>query len=415
MTKGLMKNKGYMTLMTAQAISSMGDWLSIIAVITLVGLKWEGTPLQMSMIILSLALPMALFGPFSGAVADRLERKTLMIISDVFRGVLILLLTIANTVWLVYITLFLVGIFSSVFVPAKNGKLKELVGEGSIKGAMSFTSMIDSSTKIIGPLLSGILVTSFGAYQVFIIDSASFFLSAILILFLPKGERANKNVSTTTESSFRKELAEGFQFIKSSAFLLSGLFLLTISLLIVQLTDSQIIVLLRELTSASPDLFGYAVTCSGLGMLLTGIVLTKKTDYNSFVYMVIGVFGIGFSFGSLAVFTYYDVELNILWVPFFALIAGLASGLGFIPFQAAVQTETPVHMTGRVFGVINSMTTIATIAGPLLGGLLATLIGVIEAFIITSSFLIVLSLIAFLLKNKLERRGPVVTESKQRA
>ncbi|WP_409250998.1 hypothetical protein V1502_12610 [Bacillus sp. SCS-153A] len=68
--------------------------VSIVAIITLVGLKWEATPLQMSLIILSLALPMALLGPVSGA-AGRMERKTLMMVSDIVRGILILLLTLA--------------------------------------------------------------------------------------------------------------------------------------------------------------------------------------------------------------------------------------------------------------------------------------------------------------------------------
>ena len=75
MGHSLGKNKHFITLMTAQAISSLGDWLSIVAIITLVGLKWEATPMQMSFIILSLAVPMALLGPISGTIADRMERK----------------------------------------------------------------------------------------------------------------------------------------------------------------------------------------------------------------------------------------------------------------------------------------------------------------------------------------------------
>ncbi|WP_335871236.1 MFS transporter [Bacillus sp. 2205SS5-2] len=127
MGSSVKKNKHVITLMTAQAISSLGDWLSIVAIITLVGLKWEGTPMQMSFVILSLAIPMALLGPISGTVADRMERKRLMFFSDVIRGGLILLLTLATNVWMVYGCLFLIGIFSSIFIPAKNGKLKEFI------------------------------------------------------------------------------------------------------------------------------------------------------------------------------------------------------------------------------------------------------------------------------------------------
>ncbi|EDL66115.1 MFS transporter [Bacillus sp. SG-1] len=413
MEKKLGQNKNFITLMTAQAISSLGDWLSIVAIITLVGLKWEATPLQMSLLILSLALPMALLGPVSGAVADRMERKTLMIISDVTRGILILFLTLASNVWAVYACLFAIGIFSSVFVPAKNGKLKELVRDQNIKGAMSITSMIDSSTKVLGPLVSGILVSAVGTYNVFYIDSATFFLSAVLILFLPKTQ---KEISTSPaqekqESTFREELKEGISFIRQSRYLMYGLFLLGVTLLILQLSDSQIIILLRQLTDVSPDLFGYAVTSSGLGMLLTGIYLSKKTDYNSYLYMCFGVLGIGMGFGIMALLTYFDTVHSIVWVPLLALIAGVAAGLVFIPFQAATQEKTPVHMTGRVFGVINSTTTTATIIGPLAGGALATLIGIIPSFLVTSSLLIILFLVSVIFRNKVEQEDHHVTKS----
>lgn len=408
------KNKHFITLMTAQAISSLGDWLSIVAIITLVGLKWEATPMQMSFIILSLALPMALLGPISGTVADRMERKTLMILSDVVRGGLILLLTIASNVWMVYACLFLIGIFSSVFVPAKNGKLKELIPDDQIKGAMSLTSMIDSSTKVIGPLVSGILVSTVGTYNVFYIDSATFFVSALLIFFLPKAVEAAEPPVESGEkegASFKEELKVGFQFIKKSMFLMYGLFLLGVCLLILQLSDSQIIVLLRQLTDASPDLFGYTVTGSGVGMLVTGFYLSKKTEYNAFIYMCIGVLGIGLGFGLMGVLTYYDVGLSLVWFPTLGLFAGGTAALVFIPFQAAVQEKTPVHMTGRVFGVINSTTTTATIIGPLAGGALATFIGIIPSFIVTSSLLIVLFVLSIAIRKKVTEEENHVTES----
>lgn len=409
----LSQNKNFVTLITAQAISSLGDWLSIVAIITLVGLKWEATPMQMSLIILSLAMPMALLGPLSGAIADRMERKTLMIVSDVVRGILILLLTLASSVWMVYIILFATGIFSSVFVPAKNGKLKELVKDDNIKGAMSLTSMIDSSTKVLGPLISGILVSSFGTYNVFYIDSATFFLSALLILLLPATakESSNNRQEGKQDSSLKTDLQEGITFIRQSSYLMYGLFLLGISLLILQLSDSQIIILLRELSIVSPDLFGYAVTSSGLGMLITGIFLSRKTEYNAYMYMCFGILGIGAGFGVMAVLTYFNLSLSIMWVPILALIVGISTGFVFIPFQAAVQEKTPVHMTGRVFGVINSTTTTATIIRPLAGGALATVIGIIPSFVVTSSLLIFLFFISVIFRNKVEQEDEYVTES----
>ncbi|WP_406945192.1 MFS transporter [Halobacillus sp. SY10] len=409
----LWKNKGYMTLMSAQAISSIGDWLSIVAIITLVGLKWDASPLEVSFVFLCLAVPMALFGPVAGMVADRFSRKTLMIVSDVVRAALILILTVATSLWMVYATLLTIGIFSAVFIPAKNGKLKEVVPEEDMKGAMSITSMIDSSTKILGPLVSGLLVTVFGAQQVFIIDSATFLVSAVILLFVPNALPLETTEEEKEKASFKKEFALGFSFLKSNRFMMTGLILVGLSLLILQSADSQLIVLIRELTQVSPDLFGYLVTGSGLGMFLAGFLLAKKTDYKAYPLMLLGVCGIGASFGIMGMLTFYDLNYSILWGPGLGFTAGFSASLIFVPFQATVQVNTPVHMTGRVFGAINSVMTTATIIGPLVGGWIATMIGVIPTFTITASLLVCVSIVGFVTKRKVEGGKAHVSTSEQ--
>ncbi|MBT2678549.1 MFS transporter [Bacillus sp. ISL-35] len=412
---GLLKNKGFITLMLAQLISSIGDWLSVVAIITMVGLKWEASPMEVSFIILCLAVPMALLGPFTGTIADRFNRKSLMIFSDLIRAGLILALAYAESLWTVYICLFIVGMLSAIFVPAKNGKLKELVHQESMKSAMSITSMIDSGTKVLGPLLSGLLVSAFGTQLVFFIDSGTFIISALLLFALPKAIAKPIESETKEASSFKKDFMEGIRFIKGSRYLIVGMIVLGVSLLILQLSDSQIIVLLRELSNASPDLFGYIVTASGVGMFLTGLLLAKKTDYNALILLFIGVCGIGVSFSMMAVLTRLDLALPALWGPALGMLAGFSAGFVFIPFQAAVQTETPVHMTGRVFGVLNSVTTTATIIGPLAGGLLATVLGVIPTFVITGFLLIAVSIIGLIFKSSIERGRTNVSESKSGA
>ncbi|WP_129688929.1 MFS transporter [Gottfriedia acidiceleris] len=415
--KGLRNNKGFITLMVAQAISNIGDWLSIVAIITLVGLKWNASPIEVSFIILCLAVPMALLGPVAGTIADRFSRKQLMVLSDIVRAGLFVILALANTLWMVYICLFTIGLFSAVFNPAKNGKLKELVPNDEIKSAMSITTMIDSATKIFGPILSGILVSAAGTTPVFYINSVSFIISAILIFLLPKvvEQIKEEKVKDKAKSSYKTEFMEGVTFIKSKTQILVGMLFLGFSLLILQLSDSQIIVLIRELKHASPGLFGYLVTGSGVGMFFSSLILAKKTNYRAYNLMLIGVCGIGLGFGMMALFTHINLDFSIVWAPLLGLFAGFAAGLVFVPFQASVQVDTPVELTGRVFGVIGSVTTTATIIGPLLGGWLSTVIGVIPTFIISASLLVFVSLIGFLTKNRVERGKKDVSESQQGA
>ncbi|WP_245676720.1 MFS transporter [Bacillus solimangrovi] len=413
--KELARNKGYITLMFAQLISSIGDWLSIVAIITLVGLKWNATPMEVSFVILCLALPMVIFGPLAGVVADRMNRKALMIISDLIRALLILLLSMAETIEVVYICLLLIGIFSTIFIPAKNGKLKELVAEEHMTRAMSISAAIDSITKVLGPLLSGGFVLVFGAKLVFYIDSATFLISAVLIALLPKATHVIKVEETVEKdrTSIKTDLLLGLSFIRSNTSMLVGMFFLGMSLLILQLSDSQLIVLIREISDATPNLFGYVVMASGIGMFFSGILLAKKTQLHSMVTMLIGVCGIGIGFGMMGVFTYFDTSYPVVWIVSCGLWAGFSINLVFVPFQAYIQLETPVQMTGRVFGVMNSVTTTATIVGPILGGWLSTVVGVVPTFMTTAALLILMALIGLAMKSKRERRERDVSESEQ--
>ncbi|OEH93060.1 MFS transporter [Bacillus solimangrovi] len=401
--------------MFAQLISSIGDWLSIVAIITLVGLKWNATPMEVSFVILCLALPMVIFGPLAGVVADRMNRKALMIISDLIRALLILLLSMAETIEVVYICLLLIGIFSTIFIPAKNGKLKELVAEEHMTRAMSISAAIDSITKVLGPLLSGGFVLVFGAKLVFYIDSATFLISAVLIALLPKATHVIKVEETVEKdrTSIKTDLLLGLSFIRSNTSMLVGMFFLGMSLLILQLSDSQLIVLIREISDATPNLFGYVVMASGIGMFFSGILLAKKTQLHSMVTMLIGVCGIGIGFGMMGVFTYFDTSYPVVWIVSCGLWAGFSINLVFVPFQAYIQLETPVQMTGRVFGVMNSVTTTATIVGPILGGWLSTVVGVVPTFMTTAALLILMALIGLAMKSKRERRERDVSESEQ--
>ncbi|WP_128894408.1 MFS transporter [Longirhabdus pacifica] len=419
----LQKNKPFIILMTAQLISSIGDWLSLIAIISMVGLKWNAAPMEIAFIYLCLAFPMVSFGPLAGTFADRLNRKVLMIASDVGRAGLILLLIIADSMAIVYVCLFLIGTLSAVFIPAKNGKLKELVPHQQMKSAMAITSMIDSSTKILGPLLSGLLVSTFGATTVFLLDSMTFIVSAIFIGFVPKTysmlkkehthNNENQQLNPQHKISFKKDFLEGLSFLKRNTYLLFGMLYLGISLFILQLIDSQIIVLIRELSNPSPELFGYIVSAVGVGMFITGFILSKKTTYNTIFLMMVGVCGMGVAFAILTLLTYLDTASAIIWGPSIGLLAGFASALVFIPFQASVQMETPVHMTGRVFGVLTSIMNTATILGPLAGGMLVVIVGIIPAFTITSILLIAISTIGFVLKGNIERRKIDVSKSER--
>jgi MFS family permease len=412
----LLKSKPYQYLISAQLISNLGDWLSILAVFTLVGLKWEATPLQVSLIILSLALPMTFLGPISGVFADRWERKYILIVSDVVRGFIIFGLVFASELWHVYALLFGLGVFSAVFTPAKNGKIKELVPNHHMQQATSISSVIENGTKIIGPALSGFLLTLWSFKIIFMLDAITFLLSALLLLNIPKNtSRISENEATTekSEKNFIKELLEGFSFIKSLPIIFYGTMLMAITMFVIQMSDSQFVILFRELENASPRVLGTVMTASGAGFLVTGLLLSKYEIKKAINAMSAGIFVLGLGFLSLALLTDMNLAAPMIWAPLTTFLACTGAGFVFIPFQSNVMKETPSELSGRILGTIGSIMMFASLIGPLVGGLLANAYGVIPIFICTSSGLCLISVVAFILRAQFEaKKGETyVTES----
>lgn len=144
--------KGLMTLLASQTISSLGDWLHILAVLTLAAFQLDASPLDMSFLMMSFALPVIVLGPVSGLLADRFDRKMIMFLSEIGRALTVITCVYVSELWQLYVLLCLQSCFSSLFSPAKNGKLKELALEAYIQQAVSVSSMIDNSAKILALL-----------------------------------------------------------------------------------------------------------------------------------------------------------------------------------------------------------------------------------------------------------------------
>jgi MFS family permease len=155
------------------------------------------------------------------------------------------------------------------------------------------------------------------------------------------------------------------------------------------------------------------MTASGAGFLVTGIILSKFEIKNAIKAMAGGIFTLGLGFGSLAILTDYSLSNPMFWAPSITFLACVGAGYVFIPFQSNVLKLTPEHMTSRTFGTIGSIMTFSSLVGPIAGGFLANLFGVIPIFIVTSSGLCFISVIAFILRaqSKGKKGEPYVTES----
>ncbi|MBM6386072.1 MULTISPECIES: MFS transporter [unclassified Paenibacillus] len=414
--RGLKHNRPFVTLMVAQAISNLGDWLHLLAILTLVGIRWNATPWEITFTTLCAALPVLMTGPFAGALADRMNRKWLMIAADGARVVIVAGFIFADQIWHVYVLLILKSLFDVVFSPAKNGKLKEFVPHGQLAQAVSISSVIEQMSKIIGPALGGLLVAAFGITWCFILDSASFLISGIILLWIPgkrviqsarpsvqesKGEEIG-GISSREKGAFLKDTLEGVRMLASLPQVGSSLILLASAILFLQFADSQTVVLFRQLPGISSDLLGWCVGASGVGTLIAAMSVRKWKRAGHVLKMGIGTSITGLVIGAagvvVGVWPHAGLGANLLLISMFAL-AGIGIGFAVVPFQILLQEQTPEAMTGRVFGTVGSVMTASNIMGPVVGGFLVTSFGVIPAFVCSGILMTLLGLV-YVLKRR---------------
>lgn len=419
----LTANRPFMLLISAQLVSNVGDWLYFLALLTMVGMKWQATPWEITVLSLCMAVPMLLGGPLAGYLSDVLDRKAIMISSDLVRAGIVAGLIFAGSLWQVYILLVAKGIMDVLFSPAKSGKLKELVPPAQMDQAIALSSSIEQITKIIGPALGGLLVAAVGISACYWIDSVTYLVSALILLGVPhagkyRTARDSKAVEAGPPSnsiqSFRREVGAGLRLLSGMPVVLSGLIMLVAVLMVLQIADSQTVTLFRQIPGVSGNLLGWCMAASGFGTLLSALLAARMGSAGRpLIMMSTGAVVMGAVFASAAVITSYGeagLGMNIMLFSAFAL-AGAGAGLVFIPFNAMLQRRTPEAYTGRVFGTVNSLTSAGVILGPVAGGALVTAAGPVAAFIVSGVLAAALGAAMLILRGRIESSDKAATRA----
>ncbi|MGH9658936.1 MAG: MFS transporter, partial [Bryobacteraceae bacterium] len=216
----LRNNRNYRYTWIGQVVSEVGDHFNNIAVFSL-ALR-DGGGLVVSGVMLSRAIPMVLAGPIAGVTLDRLDRKQIMIASDLVRALVALafILTVARTDhWLLYVLSGLLMFASPFFTSGRQAILPTITTAGELHHANSLTQTTQWTTLTIGTMAAGWSVSQLGYEAAFAINAASFAVSAVCIsrLRVPRGGFRAEKKSLTEADVVRPwhEYAEGLRYMRS--------------------------------------------------------------------------------------------------------------------------------------------------------------------------------------------------------
>ena len=364
--KSVLNNRRFLQIWLAQGISNFGDAIAKIALMILITNRTNSVAAVSSIIAVQM-LPFILVGPFAGVLVDRLNRKSLMIICDIARAVLIGFIAYAPYLWMIYVLSALVGTCSCFFNPALLSLTPEVVGEDQFMSAQGLTISTLNIMTMIGPAIGGLLIGYMGIELAFLIDSASFLLSATIISFVPLPKREK----VIRKKSYMVDFRAGLSFIAKSAQLQFLLISLGVMILLVGGFGALLIDYVNNVLNSTPAVYGFVQSLIASGLLISSLTIgyynNRIQHRGSLIFNAVLATGI-----CSCVFFF---KLGIVALYIWAFIVGCTDGAIDIPLSSLLIDFTPADKRGRVLSVYSSVIKICSIAGLATVGLIAKNIG----------------------------------------
>lgn len=318
-------------------------------------------------------IPTILLSPVGGMVADRVNKRNIMVVLDFFTAAVIIVFSLLmgklNLVLLMTVTLMILYGIAGAYQPAVQASIPALVSTAHIMEANSIINAISSFASLLGPVLGGILYSSYGLAPVLWGCTVCFFLSAVMELFI-KIPFSRPESGGGVWETVKEDFGQSIRFIRQEKPVIGkgllavcGINLFLSAMIIVGLPYIVTEVLQLEAGLAN-KLYGFAQGALAAGGLAGGIsagIFAKKLPVQKAGNLIIACAGFVFPIGiSLMIFTSGMVNYLVLTVCCFFLM--LFSMIFSVQMMAFVQTETPGNLVGKVIAL---MLTVSMCAQPL--------------------------------------------------
>jgi MFS family permease len=350
-----------------QSISLIGTWMQMTAQSWLV-FSLTHSAATLGVIVALQTLPVLVLGPYGGVVADRVDKRRMMIALQSAMGVqaLILgLLTVTGVVqvWEIGILAAILGVNNAFESPARQSFMMELVGAEHLRNAVSLNSVLVNVARSIGPAIAGILIATVGEGVCFLANAASFVAVVLSLTTLDAAQLAT--VQPTPRA--RGQLREGLRYIRSTPTLAVPLVMMAIAGCLTYEFQVSLPVMADRALRVGATGFGLMMAAMGSGAVLGGLLVAArgKTGLRPLVVSAL-VFSTALAFATVA--PNLALELLALGVAGAGSITFMATG------NSTLQLNSAPEMRGRVMSLwFVAFQGSTPIGGPLVGVTMAAI------------------------------------------
>jgi MFS family permease len=355
----------YRRYISGQAVSLVGTWMQMTAQSWLV-LTLTNSSTDLGLIVALQTLPVLLLGPYGGVIADRVDKRRLMVVLQSVMGIQALalgLLTVTGAVrlWEIGLLAALLGLNNAFENPARQSFMLEMVGEEHLRNAVSLNSVLVNVARAIGPAVAGILIATAGDGVCFLVNAVSF-VAVVTSLIRLDHSSLHPSPPTGREPG---QLREGLRYIRRTPELRIPLLMMAIVGCLGYEFQVSLPVMARQGLHTGAAGFGFMTAAMGIGAVAGGLLVAAR-GRTGVRTLVIASAAFGVTFALAAVAPSLPIELVALMLVGWASISFMSTG------NSTLQLAAAPTMRGRVMSLwFVAFQGSTPIGGPLIGWLMA--------------------------------------------
>ncbi len=407
----VLKNPNFLALWAGQVFCQLADKVYLVLMIALINSQFQASDQSISgwvsALMMAFTIPAVLFGSVAGVFVDRWSKKVVLVASNIWRGILVLL--IPSLLWLTHdwqsvgvlpvgfliilgVT-FLVSTLTQFFAPAEQSAIPLIVKEQDLLSANSLYTTTMMASVIVGfavgePVLAladGLWTQlgGSGGLGKEILVGGSYAIAGLILFLLQTNEKPHP--PETEFPHVFSDLRDGLRYLQANHRIRNAL----LQLIILFSVFAALTVLAVRMAEIIPNMkasqFGFLLASAGVGVALGATILGQFGQRFSYKQLSFwGCLGMAASLIGLSLFT-----TQLLPVLLFIALVGVFGALVGIPMQTAIQTETPPDMRGKVFGLQNNVINIALSLPLALAGVAETFIGLKAVFFTLAAIVLI--------------------------
>lgn len=353
----------------ARAFSLLGSELTLF---TLVFREKEKGPAAVAALFIVGTLPMIIFSPWAGSIADRFSTRAVIPIFSIVAGCAVFAQTQQLDTWLILTLLFISNTCASVVAPTWGKLTPILAKQEDISRAMGTVQTYFSSAMLVGPFVAGILVSRTGFVATFVLDG----IFTTLIAAMPFILRVNHKPEPSAPGE-KTKVMEGFKFLFNNKFLRALVMMVFGVVLCMSVINVGEVFLITKIMGADALIYGLVGGCFAVGTLSSSLIIGARKISAKKELLFLGV-GTGIlSLSGLAV----GLAPNYWFVMVVWFIAGCANATINTYGVGMMIKVIPHEVQGRAFAAFNAVISVASIGSISVAGILIGIFGVREVFV----------------------------------